>query len=78
MSIFFIGIITLFLSGFVSMLFNKKFKTAYELPQLKAKLDIFNDLKDGFDFAIKNAEELDLDENSNPYTNMHKVLKRIL
>lgn len=59
-------------------LYNKKFKTAYELPQLKAKLDIFNDLKDGFDFAIKNAEELDLDENSNPYTNMHKVLKRIL
>ena len=28
MNIFFIGIITLFLSGFVSMLFNKKFKTA--------------------------------------------------
>lgn len=58
--------------------YNKKFNTAYELPQLKAKLDIFNDLKDGFDFAIKNAEELDLDENSNPYTNMHKVLKRII
>ena len=58
--------------------YNKKFNTAYELPQLKAKLDIFNDLKDGFDFAIKNAEELNLDENSNPYTNMHKVLKRII
>lgn len=59
-------------------LYNKKFKTAYELPQLKAKSDIFNDLKEGLDFAIKNAEELDLDENSNPYTNMHKVISELL
>lgn len=59
-------------------LYNKKFKTTYELPQLKAKSDIFNDLKEGLDFAIKNAEELDLDENSNPYTNMHKVISELL
>ncbi len=59
-------------------LYNKKFKTAYELPQLKAKSDIFNDLKEGLDFAIKNAEELDLDENSNPYTNMYKVISELL
>lgn len=58
--------------------YNKKFQTQYTVKQLKAKADIFNDLKDNLDSALANADNLELDEASTPYTNMHQVIKEIL
>lgn len=58
--------------------YNKKFKTQYSLKELKAKKSIFEDLKDNLDAAIANADSLALEENGCPYTNMHKVIKRVL
>lgn len=55
--------------------YNKKFQTQYTVKQLKAKTDIFNDLKDNLDSAIANADNLELEEDSCPYTNMHQVIR---
>lgn len=58
--------------------YNKKFHKNYSVKQLKAREEIFNDIKDNLHSAIKNAEELKLKENENPYTNMHEVIKEML
>lgn len=58
--------------------YNRKFHTQYTVKQLKAKTDIFNDLKDNLDSAIVNADSLKLEENNCPYTNMHQVISIIL
>ena len=58
--------------------YNKKFNTKHTVKYLKAKTDIFEDLKNNLDFAIANADSLELEETSCPYTNMHKVIKSIL
>jgi len=58
--------------------YNHKFQTDYNIKELKAKKDIFNDLEDCLATAINNAETLNLEENGTPYTNMHKVVESIL
>lgn len=58
--------------------YNKKFQTQYTVKQLKAKTDIFNDLNDNLDSAIANADNLELEEASCPYTNMHSIIKKLL
>lgn len=58
--------------------YNKKFKTQYNLKQLKAKKNIFEDLKDGLNSAITHADNFALEENTCPYTNMHQVIKGII
>lgn len=58
--------------------YNKAFNRRYNVKDLKARKEIFEDLKDKLDTAIKNAESLKLKENENPYTNMHKVIKDLL
>ncbi|MFR8206801.1 MAG: RloB domain-containing protein [Alphaproteobacteria bacterium] len=55
--------------------YNKKFQTQYTVKQLKAKTDIFNDLKNNLDSAIANADNLGLEEAGYPYTNMHQVIR---
>lgn len=57
--------------------YNRKFHTQYTVKQLKAKTDIFNDLKDNLDSAIANADNLELEEAGCPYTNMHQVIRTI-
>lgn len=39
---------------------------------------IFNDLKDNLDSAIANADNLELEENNCPYTNMHSIIGKLL
>lgn len=58
--------------------YNRKFQTQYGIKELKAKKDIFNDLKDNLDTAVANADSLEFEENNCPYTNMHQVIKGIL
>ena len=58
--------------------YNKKFQTQHSVKQLKAKKNIFEDLKDNLDAAIANADRLALEENGCPYTNMHQVIKGII
>ena len=58
--------------------YNKKFQTQHSVKQLKAKTDIFNDLKDNLDSAIANADNLKLEENNYPYTNMHSIIGKLL
>lgn len=58
--------------------YNKKFQTQYSVKQLKAKKNIFEDLKDKLESAIANADSLELEEHNCPYTNMHQVIKGIL
>ena len=58
--------------------YNKAFNRRYNVKDLKARKEIFEDLKDKLDTAIKNAESLKLKENENPYTNMHEVIKGLL
>lgn len=58
--------------------YNKKFNTKHTVKYLKAKTDIFEDLKNNLDVALANADSLELEETSCPYTNMHKVIKEIL
>ena len=58
--------------------YNKEFHTNFNIKQLKARREIFEDLKDKLKPAIKNAESLNLNENESPYTNMHEVIKSII
>ena len=58
--------------------YNKAFRTDYNIKQLKSRKEIFTDLKDRLNTAIKNAENLELKENETPYTNMHEVIKKII
>jgi len=58
--------------------YNKAFRTDYNIKQLKSRKEIFADLKDRLNTAIKNAENLELKENETPYTNMHEVIKKII
>ena len=58
--------------------YNRNIQTQYTVKQLKAKTDIFNDLKDNLDSAIANADNLELEEVVCPYTNMHQVIKRVI
>ena len=58
--------------------YNKAFHTDFNVKQLKARKEIFTDLQDKLEAAINNAENLKLNEDETPYTNMHKVIKGIL
>ena len=58
--------------------YNKEFHTNFNIKQLKARKEIFEDLKNKLKPAIKNAESLNLNENESPYTNMHEVIKSII
>lgn len=58
--------------------YNRRFQTQYSIKELKAKKDIFNDLKNNLNTAITNAENLNLEENNTPYTNMHEVIKKVM
>lgn len=58
--------------------YNRQFYTQYSIKELKAKKDIFNDLKDKLDTAITNAENLHLEDSDVPYTNMHEVIRRLI
>lgn len=57
--------------------YNRKFQTQHSLKELKARKNIFEDLKDNLDIAMANAEGLELEEDNCPYTNMHQVIKGI-
>lgn len=58
--------------------YNKAFHTDFNVKQLKARKEIFTDLQDKLEAAINNAENLKLNEDETPYTNMHEVIKGIL
>lgn len=58
--------------------YNRKFNTNFNVKQLKSRKEIFEDLKNKLNTAIKNAESLNLNENENPYTNMHEVIKSLI
>ena len=58
--------------------YNRYFRTNYEINNLKARKEIFSDLEDKLNTAISNAEGLNINENEEPYTNMHEVIKDII
>ena len=58
--------------------YNSIFRTDYSIKQLKSRKEIFEDLKDKLNTAIKSAENLKLKENECPYTNMHEIVKKFL
>lgn len=58
--------------------YNQKFGTRFTITDLKKKKDIFNDLFSFFDSAFTNADSINFKNITNPYTNMHEVLRVLL
>ncbi len=58
--------------------YNQKFNTSFTIADLKKKKDIFEELSPYLEDALKNADSLDFKTITNPYTNMHQVVRILL